>query len=131
MTPTNRPTRRALQDKRHFYLPGYGKRLESARLAKGLSQAQAIHYTHHTISPSALSLAEQEQREISIDKLDRLAGLYGVRLVWLTHGTGPRMISEPDEVEELDDVPDPLDAPEGPMELTDAPSPKKRRPKRA
>lgn len=100
-------------------------------MAKGLSQAEAVRYTNNVVASSTLSMAERERREMSIDKLKLLAGLYEVRPEWIVTGVGPRMISEPDEVEELDDVPDPLEAPEGPMELTDAPSPKKRRPKRA
>ena len=95
-----------------YYAPGYGERLKSARLAKGLSQAEACRYTQNVIPDSALSLAERECREIGVDKLRLLAGLYGVRTVWLVTGTGPRMLSEPDEVEELGEAPDPPDAPE-------------------
>lgn len=73
--------------------------MESARRAKGLSQAEAIRYTGDIIASSALSLAEHERREMSIDKLKLLAGLYEVRTEWLVTGVGPRMINEPDAPE--------------------------------
>ncbi len=105
-----------------------------ARQAAGLSQAEAIRYTGNVIAKSALSLAERERREMQIDKLKRLAGLYGVRTEWLVTGAGPRMLNDPDEGEasEPDETPA-SEAPEEPMELLRPRTQGKRRrhPKRA
>lgn len=81
----------------NYYAPGYGKRLRSARLSAGLSQAEAIRYTHGIIDKTGLSMAERELREIRMPRLKRLAGLYGVRVYWLISGMGPRMIDDPDD----------------------------------
>lgn len=97
MISNDPPPRESPYGAPRYYAPGYGKRFESARLAAGLSQAEAVRYTGDVIGKSALSLAERERREMRIEKAKRLAGLYGVRVEWLITGAGPRMLDEPDE----------------------------------
>lgn len=79
-----------------------GRRIEHARTAKGLSQAELARRL--AIKPGTLSSWEQDRSTPRANLLNTLAGILGVSLLWLLNGDDSGGTGAPVEQDDMERV---------------------------